>query len=45
MAAESKKQGGRAILGRILEAPVLQLATPPSLGENGEVAEHPRYVD
>jgi len=45
VAGKSKKVGGHTVRGRILEAPVLQLATSPPLGENGEVTEHPRYVD
>ena len=45
VAGKSKKEGGNTVQGRILEAPVLQLATSPRLGENGEVTEHPRYVD
>jgi hypothetical protein len=36
----SKREGARAIHGAIPEAPVLQLATLPLLGENGEVAKH-----
>ena len=41
----SKTEGASAIHGAIPEAPVLQLATLPLLGENGEVTEHYGYVD
>jgi hypothetical protein len=37
--------GARAIPGAIPEAPVLQLAALPLLGENEEVTEHYGYVD
>jgi hypothetical protein len=45
VAGASKTEGVCAIHGAIPEAPVLQLATLPLLGENGEVTEHSRYVD
>jgi hypothetical protein len=38
-------EGVRAIPGAIPEAPVLQLAALPLLGENEEVTEHYGYVD